>query len=147
MRYNIRQMEISDIDEVVRGETLIFNESLGYDFIYTEIKANPYAYYFVLEINKKIEGYIGVWIDEEHSEIINFYVSQEYQGNGFGSMMLSFVIDLVKRVRVPNISLEVREHNIKAISLYEKFGFKYSHTRKNYYKDGEDALVLLLEVE
>lgn len=138
-------MTIDDIDQVVEGETKIFGESLGYDMLYTELKLNPYANYFVLEIDKKICGYIGAWIEEEHAEIINFYVLEEYQNMGFGSMMLEFVIKLVKMSRVPVLSLEVREHNTKAISLYEKYGFKYSHIRKNYYSNGENALVLILE--
>lgn len=146
MRYNIRQMEIDDIDNVIESENKIFGDSLGSDMLYTELKCNPYAFYFVLEVNKKFAGYIGTWIEEEHSEIINFLVLEEYQGNGFGSMMLDFVINLVKSVNVPNISLEVRKSNEKAIKLYEKYGFKYSHTREKYYKNGEDALVLILEV-
>lgn len=143
MKYEIRPMTLDDIDDVIEGETKIFGESLGSDMLYTELKANPYAYYFILEVNKKFAGYIGTWIEEEHSEIINFFVLEEYQGNGFGSIMLEFVIELITSVNVPNISLEVREHNIKAINLYEKYGFKYSHTRKNYYRNGEDAKVLI----
>ena len=146
MRYKIRQMEIDDIDNVIDSENKIFGDSLGSDNLYTELKCNTYAYYFVLEVDKKFAGYIGTWIEEEHSEIINFLVLEEYQGNGFGSMMLDFVINLVKSVNVPNISLEVRKSNEKAIKLYEKYGFKYSHTREKYYRNGEDALVLILEV-
>ena len=41
------------------------------------------------------------------------------------------------------LTLEVRESNSKAISLYEKFGFKSLGKRKNYYQDnGEDALIM-----
>ena len=138
-------MNIDDINEVIEGETKIFGESLGYDMLYTELKANPFSHYFVLEIDKKVCGYIGTWIEEDHAEIINFYVLEEYQNMGFGSMMLEFVIKLVKMSKVPVLSLEVREHNTKAIALYEKYGFKYSHTRKQYYSNGEDALVLILE--
>ena len=135
MRYKIRQMEIDDIDNVIDSENKIFGDSLGSDMLYTELKCNPYAYYFVLEVDKKFAGYIGTWIEEEHSEIINFLVLEEYQ-----------LINLVKSVNVPNISLEVRKSNEKAIKLYEKYGFKYSHTREKYYRNGEDALVLILEV-
>ena len=78
---------------------------------------------------------------------MNFFVCEEYQGNGFGQMMLDFVIELVSSVGVPSISLEVRESNTKAIALYEKNGFKFSHKREKYYSDGEDALVLICEVE
>ena len=61
-------------------------------------------------------------------------------------MLLSFVIELVKSTGINNLSLEVRESNKKAIHIYEKFGFKYSHTRENYYKDHENASVMILEV-
>lgn len=146
MDYQLRLMTISDIDEVIKGEERVFDESLGYDMLYSELVMNPFANYFVLEIDDKVSGYIGVWIDEDHSEIINFYVDKEYQNLGFGSMMLEFVIELCTMSKVPNISLEVRESNLKAISLYNKYGFEYSHKRKEYYKNGEDALVLIKEL-
>lgn len=146
MKYLLREMTLDDIDEVIAGETEVFGESLGYDMLYTELKLNPYAFYFVLEIDKHIAGYIGTWIEMEHSEIINFYVLEKYRNKGFGKMMLEFVINLVTKSNVPNISLEVREHNERAIKLYEKYGFRYSHTRKNYYSNGDNALVLILEV-
>ena len=146
MKYALREMAISDIDEVIKGETSIFGESLGFDMLYQELTLNPYAHYFVLEINKKVAGYIGVWIEAEHSEIINFYVLEKYQSMGFGSMMLEFVIALVKSCNCENISLEVRVSNIRAQKLYQKYGFKESHRRKEYYSNHEDAIVMILEV-
>ena len=146
MDYQLRLMTINDIEEVIKGEEKVFDESLGYDMLYSELVMNPFANYFVLEIDKKVSGYIGVWIDEDHSEIINFYVDEEYQNMGFGSMMLEFVIELCLMSKVPNISLEVRESNLKAIALYNKYGFEFSHKRKEYYKNGEDALVLIKEL-
>ena len=146
MKYILREMTFDDIEEVVKGEEKIFKESLGYDMLYSELRLNPFAYYFVLDIDTKVSGYIGVWIDGEHAEIINFYVDEEYQRNGFGSLMLEFVIQLCELSKVPNISLEVRESNTKAIGLYNKYGFNFSHKRLGYYKDGEDALVLIKEL-
>lgn len=146
MKYKLRPMEIDDIQNVIDGEEKVFGNSLGFDMLYTELKANPYAFYFVLEVDKKFGGYIGTWIEQDHSEIINFFVLEEYQGNGFGKMMLEFVIELISSVGVPSISLEVRPSNEKAVKLYEKYGFIFSHRRERYYRDGEDALVLIKEV-
>ncbi len=145
--YLVRPMVLEDINDVIKAEEEAFDSSLGFDMLYTELKMNPFAYYFVLEVDEKFGGYIGSWIEKDHSEIINFLIVPEYQGNGFGSLLLSFLIDLVKAIGAPSISLEVRESNEKAISLYEKFGFKYSHTRNGYYRNGENALVLILEVK
>lgn len=143
MNYSIRQMTTDDINDIIIGEEKIFGESLGYDMLYSELTLNPYAYYFVLEIDGKINGYIGTWIDPDHAEIVNFYIDEKYQGLGFGSMMLEFFIELCDSCNVPNISLEVREHNLKAQSLYKKYGFEFSHKREKYYKDSENALVLI----
>jgi len=147
MNYLIREMVQEDIEAIVAGEEKVFGESLGYDMLYSELVMNPFAFYFVLEIDDEVHGYIGVWIDEDHSEIINFYIDAEYQSMGFGSMLLEFVIELCTISKVPNISLEVRESNEKAIKLYNKYGFVYSHKRVHYYKNGEDALVLIKELK
>lgn len=144
MRYRVRPMEVDDIEDVVKGEEEIFGHSLGYDMLYTDLTLNPYAHYLVLEIDKKIRGYIGLWIDE-NAEIINVYVDKEYQGLGFGELLLDFAIDLCAMSQIKCLSLEVRPSNVKAINLYEKKDFKLSHRRPNYYKDGEDALVLIKE--
>lgn len=146
MEYKLREMTIDDIDAVIKGETEIFGESLGFDMLYQELTLNPYAHYIVLDIDGSVEGYIGFWIEEEHSELINFYVSKEYQNQGFGSMMLDFVISVCESVKCKNLSLEVRVSNEKAIHLYKSFGFTESHIRKEYYSNHEDAIVMILEV-
>jgi ribosomal-protein-alanine N-acetyltransferase len=139
-------MTIDDIMEVVEGEKSIFGTSLGYDMLYSDLTLNPYAHYLILEINGKVKGYIGLWIDE-NAEIVNFYIDKKYQGMGFGSMVMEFVIQLCLMSKVKNISLEVRNSNENAKKLYIKFGFINSHLRKEYYSDGEDAIVMIRNFE
>ncbi len=43
--------------------------------------------------------------------------------------------------------LEVRAGNVPAIGLYEQFGFIVNGQRKRYYKDGEDALLMMRTFE
>lgn len=147
MKYLIREMTIEDIPEVIKGEEEIFKETLGYDMFYSELKLNPYAHYLVLEIDKLVAGYIGFWIEGETASFINFYVLEAYQNLGFGNMLLDFVVELCEMSNVDLLTLEVRVSNQKAIALYEKRGFRISHTRKNYYKDGEDAYVMLKKIK
>jgi len=47
---------------------------------------------------------------------------------------------------VTSIFLEVRADNAVAIRLYERAGFQDIALRKNYYRDGQDAHVLKLEL-
>lgn len=142
-KVNIRLMTEADIPLVVKGEEEIFGESLGYDMLKGELSLNPYACYFVLEINKEFSGYISTWVYEDRAEILNFFVLKNYQGKGYGKLLLETFLDVVKMANVPSVSLEVRESNYIARNLYEKYNFKYSHTRKNYYSNGENALVYI----
>ena len=150
MNYQLREMKIEDIEEIVKGEEKVFGHSLGYDLIYSDLALNPYALYVVLEIEEKIHGYVGMWITD-NLEIINLYVDEEYQGMGYGSIIMEFVIDICEQSNISNLSLEVRSSNVKAINLYEKYGLKKSHIRKNYYvnenKETEDAIVMVRTFE
>jgi len=147
MNYLIRKMTEDDIPYVIEGEMKAFKTTLGYDLLSTEINHNPYANYYVLEIEKRVCGYIGFWITFETAEVINFYIDKEYQGMGFGKKLLSFALDRCRERNVRMISLEVRENNYKAINLYKGLGFKVSHKRERYYSDNTNALVMIKEFE
>jgi len=143
MKYLIRPLEERDIVDVINGEEEVFGSSLGFDMLYSELKLNPYAHYLVLEIDGGFAGYIGLWIIKDTAEIINYFVMKQYQGLGFGKLLLEFVLDLCDISNVEEISLEVRVNNDKAINLYKKYGFVLSHYRENYYSDSTDAMVLI----
>lgn len=143
MKYKIRQMVEDDILDVMKGEEEVFNQTLGFDFLYQDITLNPFAYYFVLEINGKVQGYFGIYISDYMGDVINFYVSKKYQNLGFGNMLLDFIIELCEMSKCISLSLEVRKSNLKAIHLYEKKGFAISRIRERYYENGEDAIVYI----
>ena len=151
MNYLFREMKIDDIEEVIKGEEKVFGHSLGYDFLYQELTINPYACYIILEIDKKVHGYFGLWVND-NMEILNLYVDEEYQNMGFGSLMMDFIINVCKSSKVQNLSLEVRSSNIKAQNLYKKFGLKEERIRKDYYIDKEknskeDAILMVRTFE
>lgn len=146
MRYLIRPMEVKDIDAVIIGEEKAFGKSLGKDFLLSELEINPFSQYLILEIDKKVHGYVGLWIGD-NMEIVNLYVDEEYRGMGFGSMMMDLIVNLCIDSQISCLSLEVRESNAKAISLYEKYGLVVKAKRKAYYDNGEDALLMVREFE
>ena len=57
--------------------------------------------------------------------------------------MLGMMIEKAKNLGLTVLSLEVRENNASAVSLYESFGFKRVGYRKNYYKDPAEGAVLM----
>jgi len=76
--------------------------------------------------------------------LVSIAVLEPYRGRGIGKALLRRTIDVMDKVYgVEAIYLEVRVSNLRAIGLYEKFGFKRVKTIKSYYRDGEDAYVMV----
>ena len=58
-----------------------------------------------------------------------------------GQLLLNYVMDYARHT-CEVMSLEVRITNVVAQHVYKKLGFQYGGKRKNYYGEGEDALVM-----
>lgn len=137
-----RIMEYRDIPDIVEDELRIFGQSLGFKMLEEEVN-NPNSIFYVCEDEGKLIGYIGIWLTPPTGQILNFYIKEEHQGKKIGSKLLNIIIEIFKNNDVNTITLEVRYSNKTAINLYTKYGFSPSHRRKMYYKDGEDALVMI----
>ena len=143
---HIKRMQIEDIDFVCQNEINFFKTSLGKEMMMQELTTNQYAFYYVFFDDEKRIGYLSSWVTIPQAEILNFFIISEYQGRGIGSMMLKFIINEFIKMGVLEISLEVRASNYVAQRVYEKMGFRKAHIRKEYYHDGEDAILMLKEV-
>ena len=98
--------------------------------------------FFVAETGENIAGYIGIDTALDEGYITNIAVFPEFRKKGVGSKLISHTVEYAKNNGLSFISLEVRESNINAQSLYKKFGFVVEGRRKNFYKDpAEDALI------
>ncbi len=85
----------------------------------------------VYKENNKLVGFLHYFNNIDYGEIINLIVIKEKRNNNIASSLINHLInDLNKR-----IILEVRESNMAAINLYQKFNFKIINTRKNYYNN------------
>lgn len=69
-----------------------------------------------------------------HNSEIAISVKKDYWNIGIGSAVMEELIKFAKdKESIKIISLGVREYNINAIKLYEKYGFKKIGTHKNYF--------------
>lgn len=67
---------------------------------------------------------IGSYKRYRHRCDVAIALYQEYCGAGIGRIMLTTVLDVAKKCGYEQAELEVIAENDKAISLYEKLGFK-----------------------
>ncbi len=144
----IRCMDLNDIDQVVTISQMIFAVPWKKEDFQYELTTHPSALYYVIENQDEILGYIGMWHFYEQAQIATFGIHKDYQRQGLGQMLLSYTIEQARKRDVETLSLEVRQSNIKARTIYEKNGFVDAAIRKNYYQDNhEDAILMIKELE
>jgi ribosomal-protein-alanine N-acetyltransferase len=79
-------------------------------------------------------------LDEAHLTLLG--IDPHYQRRGLGQWLLvHLLVDACDR-GLTRATLEVRASNSRALALYHSFGFETLGSRRRYYPDGEDALIL-----
>ncbi|KNF09621.1 putative ribosomal-protein-alanine acetyltransferase RimI [Gottschalkia purinilytica] len=139
----IKEMEEEDIDQVCKIEEISFSTPWTKEALTMEVTKNNLAKYLVAKKEDKVVGYAGVWIIIDEGHITNIAVSPDYRGQGIGSLLVEKLVKLCEEKGISNMTLEVRESNTTAQSLYKKFGFEEYGIRPNYYSDNnENALIM-----
>ncbi|MDE7161529.1 MAG: ribosomal protein S18-alanine N-acetyltransferase [Anaeroplasmataceae bacterium] len=131
-----------DIPQIVELEKKHLESTLGEEY-YQKDLTNSLAKHYVCEEDGHIIGFVSSVFDGFSLDILNVVIDQAYQSKGYGTKLLTSLFDGLLLLGLNHVSLEVRESNTKAIGLYEKLGFKTVRTRKEYYKNKEDALFML----
>ena len=73
---------------------------------------------------------------------MNVAIDPDHRRQGIASALLD---ELLAEIDDPaaRYTLEVRQSNLGAIRLYERYGFRSAGRRRRYYQDnGEDALIM-----
>lgn len=78
----------------------------------------------------------------EEAEIATLAVALEARGHGLGERLLRELMHASAMRDARRVFLEVRPSNASARRLYERLGFFECGRRRNYYADGEDALIM-----
>lgn len=144
---NIRLMSLEDVPKVYDLERACFNDSSWtIDAFYHEVEKNEFARYFVMEYENEIIGYIGLWIVIDQAQVTTVAVTESMRGHGLGKLIVEYAMSYARQT-CQTMSLEVRIENGAARHVYEKLGFNYGGKRKNYYGEGEDALVMWVDLK
>ena len=92
-------------------------------------------------MKKKIIGiYVAQTIIDE-AQISYFSIKQKFRRKGYGSQLMNYLIKDCEKLNIKKLLLEVSETNSIAEIFYCKFNFSSVGRRKNYYKDGTDAIL------
>tara|TARA_B100001029_G_scaffold115606_1_gene95668 strand:+ start:951 stop:1397 length:447 start_codon:yes stop_codon:yes gene_type:complete len=138
---NIRTAELEDLNEIYNIEKKVFNDYWSLDLIKSEIIEKKYSRVTVLELKKKIIGYIFQRKIYDENHIINLAIDIPYQHKGYGKFLLMKILE--KDSNDTNVFLEVKEANLPAVKLYIDLGFEEVDRKERYYSDGSNAIFML----
>ena len=96
---------------------------------------------FGLILSNLVIGICVFHIVLDEAQINFFVIDKEYRKKGFGSHLMSYLIKQCKRLNLSKLFLEVSNTNETAERFYSRFNFSTVGVRRNYYKDGSDALL------
>lgn len=75
-------------------------------------------------------------------EIMNIVVKKKYRRQGIGEKLLENLINMSKEMNFDSLNLEVNSKNRPALEMYKKFGFEQIGSRKKYYNNKDDAILM-----
>ncbi len=140
----IREMSASDLPQVSAIEHTCFTTPWNIRSFEYEL-GHKDTILKVAVLNSRIIGYVCIRTILDVTHILNLAVLPEFRRKGIGSMLLKDALKELTQSKndINLITLEVRESNIAAINLYEKFGFKVIGKRVGYYqKPYENAVIM-----
>ena len=96
---------------------------------------------FGLLLSNLVIGICVFHVVLDEAQINFFVINHKYRNKGCGSYLMRYLIKQCEKLNINKLFLEVSHTNFKAEKFYSSFDFSTVGIRRNYYKDGSDALL------
>ncbi|HEY6535431.1 MAG TPA: N-acetyltransferase [Candidatus Nitrosocosmicus sp.] len=154
--YVLRRCCIEDLKSVININEKTLPEHYTDYFFESLLREIPEAF-IVAEYQNEIVGYIMCKLEFGFSNfrklgfvkkghVVSISLLENHRGKQIGKALMIEGINGVASRKGDEIYLEVRTSNLLAISLYEKLRFQIKSVLKSYYRDGEDANLMALDL-
>ncbi|MBI3429568.1 MAG: GNAT family N-acetyltransferase [Actinobacteria bacterium] len=107
----------------------------------SEIMKRAPARYASLRINRELVAVGRASNFEKWTVLTRLFVRPDYRGEGIGRELILFILHDAQRLGATKVILQVDSKNAKAISLYDKAGFRLHHTYEYFSYQPESAIV------
>ena len=98
---------------------------------------------FVALADGRLAGYGGMMTVLDEGQITNIAVAPEFRRLGIGQKIVKALQGYAKENAFSLLSLEVRESNVPAISLYENCGWEKQGIRKGFYRFPTESAIIM----
>lgn len=139
-------MRDEDLERVLEIETASFPRPWSRRHFQDEMES-PGSFPLVAQSgDREVAGYLCLKQVLDEAEILDVAVAPSFRGRGVGRVLVDRAVAFCRERELSLLCLEVRVGNEEAISLYRRLGFVEVGRRKNYYENGDDAILMDLSI-
>ena len=131
------------LDDILLMEQQCFSVPWTRDQLAAQMSASMYIFLAAEDENGRAVGYVGLMYVLDEGYISNVAVSPSRRREGIADMLLTELYARAKAKKLSFLTLEVRESNAPAQSLYKKHGYTEVGMRKGYYSLPKEDAVLM----
>lgn len=137
----IIRMSREHLDAVAEIEQISFSDPWSVESL--ELMLGEQAMGLVALEDGRVLGYVGMMCVLDEGQIINVATHPDSRRRGVGRALMIAIEQSAKERGIVFLSLEVRESNAAARSLYSSLGWVECGIRKNFYsKPTENACIM-----
>lgn len=90
---------------------------------------------FICNDEGQTVGYGQIILNRGLYTIVNLGILHDYRNQGYGELLVKYLIELCNKNSIKTIYIRVEKNNTKALSLYNKLGFKEYKSIVTWYKN------------
>jgi ribosomal-protein-alanine N-acetyltransferase len=147
LEIDVRQVDRADLLDVLRIERTAFPQPWPYSAFEGFVDEPGFL---VAVAGGRVVGYVVADVmpnfGRDIGHVKDLAVAPDARGHGVGRTLLERALSTIALDGASVVKLEVRESNDPARSLYRDVGFEPLRRISRYYENGEDALVMVLDV-
>ncbi len=129
-------MQAADVNAVMLIESQLHPVPWTHGNFVDALAAKHTAFLLMIErdtFSPELAGYVVAMRGADEMHLLNITVARACQGLGHGRYLLDEVVALCHQMHLPELWLEVRQSNVRAQNLYQRYGFSSVGIRRNYY--------------
>ncbi len=133
---------LQDADILFQMETRCFSTPWSKESFATALGSKTYCF-LLAKTDETAVGFAGFCFAADSADITHIATVPSFRRFGIADHLLSALLCKARDMKIDTVTLEVRQSNLPAVSLYRKHHFSTVGLRRGYYTNPrEDALIM-----
>lgn len=139
---NIRKLSVKDLGQVLTISKSSFAEPWPKNEFEKHLNCS-----FAADDNGEIAGFAVGKISGSKAVLKLIAVNPDFRGKGIGKSLMEYILKYFAENGAKEVMARSRLHNEAGCAFLKSFGFDIKKIIKNYYRDGEDAYLMVKKMD